>query len=146
MTDAIYWTWLDYGSVRTKRWKLYYSESTNRLELYDLTSDLQETTNIAAANPAQLDQLVGLYQKWISDNNIMLNVCPSSNVALCRAESIKKHPIRKLFDHGIKVTINTDDLMIFGQSVSDEYMNLYRESVFSPDELETIRQNGLSVV
>jgi adenosine deaminase len=84
--------------------------------------------------------------KWISDNNILLNVCPSSNVALCRAESIKKHPIRKLFDHGIKVTINTDDLMIFGQSVSEEYMSLYREGVFTPDELETIRQNGLSVV
>jgi adenosine deaminase len=84
--------------------------------------------------------------KWISDNNILLNVCPSSNVALCRAESIKKHPIRKLFDHGIKVTINTDDLMIFGQSVSEEYMSLYREGVFTPDELETIRQNGLRVV
>jgi adenosine deaminase len=84
--------------------------------------------------------------KWIADNNIQLNVCPSSNVALCRVESIKKHPIRKLFDHGIKVTINTDDLMIFGQSVSEEYMNLYREGVFLPDELETIRQNGLNTM
>ncbi|MEI6853198.1 MAG: adenosine deaminase [Bacteroidota bacterium] len=83
--------------------------------------------------------------KWIAENKIMLNVCPTSNVVLCRAESIKKHPIRKLFDHGIQVTINTDDLLVFGQSVSDEYMNLYREGVFSAEELEMIRLNGLNV-
>jgi adenosine deaminase len=83
--------------------------------------------------------------KWISDNKILLNVCPTSNVVLCRAKSIKEHPVRTLFDHGIKVTINTDDLMIFGQSVSEEYMNLFREGVFSAEELEVIRQNGLSV-
>ena len=84
--------------------------------------------------------------KWIAENNILLNVCPTSNVALGRAESIRKHPIRKLFDHGVKVTINTDDLLVFGQSVSEEYLNLYREGVFSADELEQIRQNGLGVV
>ncbi len=83
--------------------------------------------------------------KWISDNKILLNVCPTSNVVLCRAKSIKKHPIRTLFDHGIIVTINTDDLMVFGQSVSEEYMNLFREGVFSAEELEVIRQNGLRV-
>jgi adenosine deaminase len=84
--------------------------------------------------------------KWIAENNIMLNVCPTSNVVLCRAESISKHPIRQLFDHGIKVTVNTDDLLVFGNSVSEEYMSLYREGVFSADELELIRQNGLNLV
>jgi adenosine deaminase len=83
--------------------------------------------------------------KWIAANNILLNVCPSSNVALCRAESIKTHPIRHLFDHGIKVTINTDDLLVFGQSVSEEYQSLYDEGVFSAEELEIIMKNGLSV-
>jgi len=81
---------------------------------------------------------------WIAKHNIQLNVCPTSNVVLCRAESISKHPIRQLFDHGIKVTINTDDLLVFGNSVSEEYMDLYREGVFSAEELDQIRQNGLS--
>ena len=40
------------------------------------------------------------------------------------------HPIRVLFDNGVPVTINTDDLMIFGQSVSEEYRNLYQAGVF----------------
>ena len=63
--------------------------------------------------------------KWLSRNKIMLNVCPTSNVMLGVAESLGTHPIRKLFDHGVMVSINTDDLMIFGQSVSEEYLNLY---------------------
>ncbi len=73
MTDAIYWMWLDYGSVRTKRWKLLYSESKNRAELYDLDADIEETTDIASAKPAERDQLIGFYRKWISDNNYAMS-------------------------------------------------------------------------
>ncbi|HOY30496.1 MAG TPA: hypothetical protein PKW80_01330 [Bacteroidales bacterium] len=83
--------------------------------------------------------------KWLADNKIILNICPTSNVMLCRAESIAKHPVRTLFDHGVKVTINTDDLMVFNQSVSDEYLSLYRAKVFNDDELNEIRMNGLRV-
>ncbi|HNW70696.1 MAG TPA: hypothetical protein PKI01_09855 [Bacteroidales bacterium] len=82
--------------------------------------------------------------KWLADHNIILNVCPTSNVMLCRAESIEKHPIRKLYDHGIKVTVNTDDLMVFNQSVSEEFFNLYRAKVFNGEELNHIRKNGLN--
>jgi len=39
----------------------------------------------------------------------------------------------------VRVTVNTDDLLVFGQSVSDEFLNLYRAA-----ELDEIRQNGLS--
>ncbi len=81
--------------------------------------------------------------KWLAENKIVLNICPTSNVMLCRAASIEKHPIRKLYDYGIKVTVNTDDLMVFNQSVSEEFLNLYREKVFNGIELDEIRQNGL---
>ena len=57
---------------------------------------------------------------------------------------IASHPIRILFDNGVPVTINTDDLMIFGQSVSEEYRNLYRADVFSAEELESIRRAALT--
>ena len=56
------------------------------------------------------------------------------------------HPIRVLFDNGVPVTINTDDLMIFGQSVSEEYRNLYQADVFSAEELEDIRRASLATV
>lgn len=81
---------------------------------------------------------------YLRDNKIILNICPMSNIMLKRAESYSTHPIRKLFDEGVAVTINTDDLTIFNATVSDEYMNLYKHGVFSFEELNHIRMNSLS--
>lgn len=82
--------------------------------------------------------------RFLADHRIRLNICPTSNVMLGRVESLAKHPIRTLYDGGVKVTINTDDVLMFGQSVSDEFLNLYRAGLFSAAELDQIRLNGLS--
>jgi len=82
--------------------------------------------------------------KWLSDNKIQLNICPTSNILLSRVENYKVHPIRKLYDNGVKVTINTDDMLIFNQSVSEEFLNIYNAGVFNSTELDEIRRNGLS--
>jgi adenosine deaminase len=82
--------------------------------------------------------------RFLADNCICLNICPTSNVLLGRVESLAEHPIRKLYDAGVKVTVNTDDVMVFGQSVSDEFLNLYRAGLFNAAELNELRQNGLS--
>lgn len=80
---------------------------------------------------------------WLADHNIQLNICPTSNVMLNRVENLKAHPIRRLYDYGVKVTINSDDILIFGQSVSNEYLSLYENGVFNAHELNKIRKNGL---
>lgn len=82
--------------------------------------------------------------RWLSENRIQLNVCPTSNVILSGVSDLASHPIRILFDNGVSVTINTDDLMIFGQSVSEEYRNLYQAGVFSAQELDDIRRASLA--
>lgn len=74
---------------------------------------------------------------------IRLNVCPSSNLALGVVKDISDHPIRTLFDNGVRVTINTDDLTIFGQSVSQEYLLLYSTGLLTDAELDAIRLEGL---
>ena len=84
--------------------------------------------------------------RWLSENQIQLNVCPTSNVMLNAVPDLTSHPIRILFDNGVPVTINTDDLMIFGQSVSEEYRNLYQADVFSAEELDSIRRASLEVL
>ncbi len=81
--------------------------------------------------------------RWLSHHKIQLNVCPTSNIMLKRAPSYSKHPIKELFDNAVPVTINTDDLLIFDSSVSEEYLKLYNNKVFSVTELEAIRQTGL---
>ena len=81
--------------------------------------------------------------QWLSDHGILLNICPSSNIYLKRVRSILNHPIRILFDQGVNVTVNTDDMAVFNQSVSEEYINLYTNKLFEAKELDIIRNNGL---
>ncbi len=67
--DAVFWMWLDHGTVRTKKWKLFYSESRNRVELYDVEKDVEETTNLASAEPEVCEALIKSYCDWIKENN-----------------------------------------------------------------------------
>ena len=102
--------------------------------------DLDEVQHgIAAAESVEV-------MRWLSENQIQLNVCPTSNVMLGGVSDLASHPIRTLFDNGVPVTINTDDLMIFGQSVSEEYRNLYQAGVLSAEELNDIRYASLTVL
>jgi adenosine deaminase len=81
--------------------------------------------------------------RFLGDHRIRLNVCPTSNLLLGRVLQLQDHPIRKLFDAGVKVTVNSDDALFFGNGVSEEFLTLYQAGVFTAAELEQIRQNGL---
>jgi adenosine deaminase len=81
--------------------------------------------------------------KWLCNSGIQLNMCPSSNYYLSRIDSIANHPIKKLFRNNVKVTINSDDALIFGRTVTDEYIELYKNHVLNAEELNQIRINGL---
>ncbi len=81
--------------------------------------------------------------RFLADNRIRLNICPTSNVMLGRVKDLATHPVRKLYDAGIRVTINTDDFLVFGRSVSEEFLGLYQAGTFTAAELDQIRLNGL---
>ena len=83
--------------------------------------------------------------RFLAEKRIQLNVCPSSNVMLGYAASYKEHPIKILYENGVKVTVNTDDLLIFDSSIENEYLLLYQAGVFSAEHLEEIRKNGLNI-
>ena len=59
-----------------------------------------------------------IVMRYLEKNKISLNICLASNLRLGIAESYHQHPIRKLFDNGIKITLGTDDLTIFNQTLS----------------------------
>lgn len=80
----------------------------------------------------------------IVDHNIQLNICPQSNISLGAVQHISEHPIRQLYDHGIRITINTDDQLLFNASLTDQYVNLIAHQVFSFEEIDTIRKNGFN--
>lgn len=81
--------------------------------------------------------------RWLSDNKIILNICPTSNIKLKVIESYKNYPINILFNEGVEITINTDDYLIFNSSISEEYLKLYNAGVLSAKSLNKIRHNGL---
>lgn len=81
---------------------------------------------------------------FLRERGVTLNVCPSSNLALGRCRSFAEHPIRRLFDHKVRVTLNSDDYMLFRAGVSDEIVSLYNCGLFSAEVLWEIVQSGLA--
>lgn len=81
--------------------------------------------------------------KWLKENKIQLNMCPSSNYFLSRIKDISEHPIKTFFRYGLNVTVNTDDVLIFGNTVSQEFLTLFQHNVLGAEELNQIRLNGL---
>lgn len=78
----------------------------------------------------------------IRERGISLNLCPQSNVALRVVPNIKEHPIRQLLDTNIRVTVNSDDYLIFGKSVGDQFIDLFKSDVCSEDEIAQLIDNG----
>jgi adenosine deaminase len=89
----------------------------------------------AAASPAAM--------RFLAEAGVRLNVCPTSNVRLGRVARIEDHPIRQLFDAGIRVTVGTDDALVFGTSLSGEFLALFDAGVMTAAELDAVRLEAL---
>ncbi|MBE6350528.1 MAG: adenosine deaminase [Spirochaetaceae bacterium] len=107
-------------------------------------SDAQSVkTFIDTFNLKEVQHGVGIYDneaimQYILDKNIVLNITPESNIMLGRFASLKEHPMRKFFDKGIKFTINTDDLLFFNKTISEQCVDLVNEGIFTIEEIEKI--------
>lgn len=84
--------------------------------------------------------------RFLADNHIRLNITPSSNYLLGRVKDLKAHPIAELYQSGVDVTINSDDVLIFDSEVSKEYLRLYQSGCLNADELDDIRRNALKAI
>ncbi len=73
--------------------------------------------------------------EYLAEKKIPLEVCPLSNVRTGVVKSIESHPVRKFFERGLVVTINTDDPKMFGNSLAEEYSLLVNRLGFSPKEI-----------
>lgn len=82
--------------------------------------------------------------QYLREKGIALNICPTSNCVLSIVREYQDHPIRKIVNAGVPVTINTDDFGIFGMSLSGEYHHITTTGVLHPSELERSRQRSLT--
>jgi len=61
-----------FTSVRESRWKYYYNYTDGSIELYDLTADIGETTDVAAQQPAVVHQIGEELIDWLDRTNAPL--------------------------------------------------------------------------
>jgi len=124
--------------------KLNYKTKVHIGEFSDAQS-IKET--IELLNPDELQHgITAIHSDYVIDmikeRGIQLNICPESNLKLGAVKTLKTHPIRNLFDKGVRVTINTDDTVLFHKTVSDQFDDLLKDRIFSFEELEIIRKNA----
>jgi adenosine deaminase len=81
--------------------------------------------------------------EYLASNSIPLEICPTSNVCLKVYPDYTHHPLRKLWDAGLLVTIGSDDPAMFGADLNHEYQVLVEDFNFTQSELERISMNGI---
>jgi adenosine deaminase len=89
--------------------------------------DAKPSADGGAQGGAEFAQL-GELAHWIRDWGIVLEMCPSSNVQTGAAESISAHPITALKRLGFAVTVNTDNRLMSGTSMTQEFTRLMSEA------------------
>lgn len=86
------------------------------------------------------------FMERLKKENIVLEVCPYSNYLTQAFKTYESHPLKKLYDFGLPLTICSDDPGIFASTLSDDYLIANQFQNFGADEFnqcnETAYQNS----
>lgn len=104
--------------------------------LHDLGAERVGHGTSSAADPALL--------AYLAEHRIPLEVCPTSNVRTQQVPSIDAHPVRRMLDHGVVVTLNTDDPPMFGATLEGEYLAVAESLGLRPVEVAALARNGVA--
>ncbi len=78
----------------------------------------------------------------IIKRDMALTVCPLSNTALQVVDNLKNHPLKKMMDLGLKVTINSDDPAYFGGQVNQNYIEIQENLNLTKQDLYELAKNS----
>jgi adenosine deaminase/aminodeoxyfutalosine deaminase len=79
----------------------------------------------------------------LKERAIPLELNLTSNVRTGVCPSYAAHPLRKYFDAGLLVTLNSDDPAFFGSDLANEYLLAHTEQGFTRDELRQLAANSI---
>jgi adenosine deaminase len=79
----------------------------------------------------------------IAERGIVLEACPTSNIATGVFPAYELHPLRRLYEAGVKVTLGSDDPPYFGASIGGEYAVARERLGFGEGELERITRTAI---
>jgi len=80
---------------------------------------------------------------YLAKHQIGIESCPTSNIQTSTVESYQTHPIKKFLEHGMLVSLNTDDPGISDIEIAHEYTVAARAIGLTTENLKTLQQNGL---
>ena len=80
--------------------------------------------------------------RYLAEHQVPVEACITSNVLTGCCATVEQHPIRKLFDAGVLVTLNTDDPDMFRTSLVGEFQLAQKVFGFSNAELRTLAENS----
>ena len=79
----------------------------------------------------------------VINNNTLLEICPNSNLDTKNISTYIVHPIKKLYERGVKVCINTDNRTVSDITLTEEYFNLIEYLNFTYDDLVKMNLNAI---
>lgn len=78
---------------------------------------------------------------YLAAHQIPLEICPTSNISTGVYSAYADHPVRKLFEAGVPITISTDDPTFFRVTLSQE-LSALSSLGFSTDEIQRLIDNS----
>ena len=72
----------------------------------------------------------------VKSRGTLLEVCPRSNLQTKAVKSLKEHPLKRYFDQGIHVSINSDNPTISNTTLVEEYLLIIEELGFTVEEIK----------
>ncbi len=81
---------------------------------------------------------------YLAEHRIPLEVCPTSNVRTRQVHSVAAHPVRRMLDHGVVVTLNTDDPPMFGATLEGEYLLVAQTLGLHSTEVAQLAKNAVN--
>jgi adenosine deaminase len=79
----------------------------------------------------------------LAREKMALTVCPLSNLRLRVVDDLRHHPLRRMMDKGLVVTVNSDDPAYFGGYVNQNYSAVSQALALGRDEIAAIVRNGI---
>ena len=80
--------------------------------------------------------------RYLAERQVPVEICITSNVLTGCCAAVGQHPVRKLFDAGVLVTLNTDDPDMFHTTLTREYQIAQQGFGFTDDELRQLAKNS----
>lgn len=110
-------------------------------------ASVREAVHVCGAN--RIGHATRLYEdeplaQYVNDRRIALEICLTSNVQTHAAASYEEHPLRRYYARGMNVVLNTDNRLMSGTTLTDEYLHAARGLGFTFDELAEIAINGFA--